>query len=344
MITSLKSRSIKESDFPKEADDLTKVTFLLHYAVLAPSSWNTQPWLFKLKDNVIQLFLDVERRQGCRDPQGRESIISCGAALYNLRLALRHFGFSEETTIAPISADGNLVAEITWESSGVPGRDNKLFKAIPNRHSYRRPFTEDVVAPEFIALFQNAAKVYNCEFIPITLNSTQMALAGMISEADKDLGSDLATRKEYASWVRSSGRSGDGVPGYAMGNMNTIASLLAPLTHRVFNYTDEFARGDQALTCATTLLGVITSPGDTPHDWVQSGQAVERVLLSATANGMQASFLNQPIPVPELRKRLQSLLGLTDWPQLIVRIGYPTDEPKITPRRKLEEMLITDKD
>ena len=64
----------------------------------------------------------------------------------------------------------------------------------------------------------------------------------------------------------------------------------------------------------------------------------------ATANGMQASFLNQPIPVPELRKRLQSLLGLTDWPQLIVRIGYPTDEPKITPRRKLEEMLITDKD
>ena len=340
MVTKLKSRNITENDFPKDADDLTKVLFILHYAILAPSSWNAQPWIFKLHGNTIKLFHDTERVQAHRDPLGRENIISCGAALCNLRIALRRFGFSEETVIMPPNSEENLVAEVTWKNTGEFGKDNKLFKAIQQRHSYRKPFSEEIVKPELIELFENAAKVYGCEFVPITINSTQMALAGMISEGDKDLGADLATRKEYASWVRSSGRSEDGVPGYAMGNTNAVAGILAPLTHRVFNYTDEFARGDQALTCATTLLGVITSPTDTPSDWVQSGLAVERVLLSAAANGLQASFLNQPIPVVELRKRLQSLLGLTDWPQLILRIGYPTEPPKVTARRRLDDVVL----
>ncbi|MGM9993087.1 MAG: Acg family FMN-binding oxidoreductase [Candidatus Bruticola sp.] len=340
MVTKLKSRNITENDFPADADDLTKVSFILHYAILAPSSWNAQPWMFKLYGNTIKIFHDTERLQSHRDPLGRENIISCGAALCNLRIALNRFGFIEDTVIMPPNSEENLVAEITWKNSGEAGKENRLFKAIQQRHCYRKPFSDKIVDPELIEFFVSAAQRYDCEFVPITTSSTQMALAGMISEGDKDLGSDLATRKEYASWVRSSGRSEDGVPGYAMGNMSTVASILAPLTHRVFNYTDEFARGDQALTCATTLLGVITSHTDTPSDWVQSGQALERILLSAAANGLQASFLNQPIAVEELRKRLQSLLGLTEWPQLLLRIGYPTEPPKITARRKLEDVLL----
>ena len=184
MVTKLKSRNITENDFPKDADDLTKVLFILHYAILAPSSWNAQPWIFKLHGNTIKLFHDTERVQAHRDPLGRENIISCGAALCNLRIALRRFGFSEETVIMPPNSEENLVAEVTWKNTGEFGKDNKLFKAIQQRHSYRKPFSEEIVKPELIELFENAAKVYGCEFVPITINSTQMALAGMISEGD----------------------------------------------------------------------------------------------------------------------------------------------------------------
>ena len=87
-------------------------------------------------------------------------------------------------------------------------------------------------------------------------------------------------------------------------------------------------------------MGVLTTPQDTPKDWVDCGRALERLLLSAAAQGVQASFLNQTVVVPELRQRLQRLLGLTDWPQIVLRFGYPTDEPVATPRRKLDDVLL----
>ena len=339
-MATLKSWTIKESDFPQTGDDLSKIKFLLRYAILAPSSWNAQPWLFKIHQRTIQLFHDTERLQGHRDPQGRENIISCGAALSNLEIALHHFGFQTQTEIMPPNSEENLLAQVTWTAGEASAKENKLFRAILQRHSYRKPFQEQEVPAEVIEHMQSAAQGGGCEFIPITCNSTQVALAGMISEGDKDLGADVQTRKEYAAWMRSSGLSGDGVPGYALADTNPVEGVLAPLTHRVFNYTDEFARSDRALTCAAPLLGVLTTPQDTPKDWVDCGRALERLLLSAAAQGVQASFLNQTVVVPELRQRLQRLLGLTDWPQIGLRFGYPTDEPVATPRRKLDDVLL----
>lgn len=340
MVTNLQSWNIKENDFPKDADDNTKVEFMLHYAVLAPSSWNSQPWKFKLSDASVKLYLDPERRQPQRDPLERENTISCGAALCNLQLAMHRYGFSEETVILPDPEDENLLAEVKWQNIKTLGKDNKLFKAIQQRHSFRKPFKTTVVPNNIVNTLVNAANIYGCDFIPVTNDSLRIALAGMVSEGDKDLGSEKALRQEYASWMRSSGRKGDGVPGYAM-DLSALEGILSPLTHRFFDYTDEFANEDHSLAAAATLVGIICSPEDTKKWWVASGQAIERVLLSAAANGIQASFLNQPIPVPELRARLQSLLHIESWPQLIVRLGYPTElNIAPTPRRKLSEVIM----
>ena len=63
------------------------------------------------------------------------------------------------------------------------------------------------------------------------------------------------------------------------------------------------------------------------------------MLLWAQAEGVSASFLNQPIEVPELRPRLRDVIGKTSFPQLLMRIGYGP-EVKPTPRRTVEEVLI----
>ncbi|MBO0784056.1 MAG: hypothetical protein J2P37_35060, partial [Ktedonobacteraceae bacterium] len=83
--SSMNPLTISEEDFPKTGTPGEQLRFLLNYALLAPSEYNTQPWLFRVKENVIELYADTSRRLPVVDPDGREMIISCGAACYNLR-------------------------------------------------------------------------------------------------------------------------------------------------------------------------------------------------------------------------------------------------------------------
>ena len=56
--TSLDAWNVKESDFAANASSEEKLTFLLRYAILAPSSYNTQPWNFNISGNQIDIFAD----------------------------------------------------------------------------------------------------------------------------------------------------------------------------------------------------------------------------------------------------------------------------------------------
>jgi hypothetical protein len=81
--------------FPTTGSTEEQIRFLLGYAILAPSSHNTQPWTFRIGESHVDLFADRSRGLPVVDRDDRELTISCGAALYNLRLALRCFGFQD---------------------------------------------------------------------------------------------------------------------------------------------------------------------------------------------------------------------------------------------------------
>ena len=71
-------------------DDTGRATVdrrLLEAAVQAPSSHNTQPWLFRVEDGAVHLLADRTRALPVNDPDDRELTISCGCALLNLRVA-----------------------------------------------------------------------------------------------------------------------------------------------------------------------------------------------------------------------------------------------------------------
>lgn len=82
-------------------------------------------------------------------------------------------------------------------------------------------------------------------------------------------------------------------------------------------------------------LFVLTTKGDTTEDWLVAGQALQRVLLTASQVELAASFLNQVIESDVLRKELASVLGGRACPQLILRVGYPATWPRPTQRRSL---------
>ena len=66
----------------------------VHTATLAPSIHNTQPWQFHIRDNGIDVYADWRRRLDIIDPNGRQLIISVGAAIMNLRLAIYQRGWA----------------------------------------------------------------------------------------------------------------------------------------------------------------------------------------------------------------------------------------------------------
>ena len=86
------SWQVRPEEFPSGAGLRDKLLFLLNYAVLAPSILNSQPWLFEVSHDTISLHVNQSRRLAVVDPEGRKAIISCGAALFNIRAAARAFG------------------------------------------------------------------------------------------------------------------------------------------------------------------------------------------------------------------------------------------------------------
>lgn len=108
---------------------------------------------------------------------------------------------------------------------------------------------------------------------------------------------------------------------------------------RTFDLWREEAAKDLQLATGAPVLAVLGTFSDSPGGWFLAGRAVERLLLSACASGLQTSFVNQPIEVPALRSRLGQALGRNDFPQLIIRIGYGKPAP-MTPRRSVQEVLL----
>jgi hypothetical protein len=125
-----------------------KLRFSLRYAVLAPSSHNTQPWHFIMDGDCVTLCADRLRALPVVDPFDRELLISCGAALFNLRVALSHFGLAYAITLFPSDADPDALAHVRILPAGQCDASLlPLFDAILQRVTTRETFAAEPVSP-----------------------------------------------------------------------------------------------------------------------------------------------------------------------------------------------------
>ena len=334
------SWNVSEEAFPIQGSPEEKLRFLLNYAVLAPSGHNTQPWLFRLSGDEVELYADRTRGLPVVDPEDRALTISCGAALFYLRTALRHFGYAGELETFPSPEDPDLLARVRLRTEQeATEQEQRLFRTIPERHSNRQVFEERQVPGRLLSALQAAAWEEGGWLDLAEEAETKHKIADLISEGDRLQHADKRFRQELAAWMHSNrSRSRDGVPGYAFG-FRDIMSAAGPLVMRTFDMGGGQAAKDRQLAEGSPVLGVLGTEGDTPADWLFAGQALARVLLMAQAEGVSASFLNQPIEVPELRPQLRDVIGRTGFPQLLLRMGYGP-EVRPTPRRTVEEVLI----
>lgn len=305
---------------------------LVRDATLAPSSHNTQPWRFHVTGDAIDLIADRTRALPVNDPDDRELTISCGAALFNLRVAAAHAGLTCNVQLLP-GDDTDRLARVTLRRALEPlPSETSLHAALSNRRTYRKRFADTPVDAGTIGRLREAARVEGAQFRTIDDEAQRLAVAGLVSEGDAAQWANASWRRELAAWMHPR-RCGDGLA------MPALAVPIAQLVVRTFDMGGGEGARDRALAEGSPLLALIETPHDTARDWLVAGQALERVLLTACAAGLQASYLNQPIQVPSLRPRLRDLVRSDGVPQLLLRLGYPDGTVPASARRPIDEIV-----
>ncbi len=340
--------AIKESDYPEDASIEDRMRFLLRYAILAPSGPNTQPWKFALGGSSISVYADLNRSLPHVDPSNRTLYMSVGCALANLSIAARHFGFSPHLKCYPEgrkedSSGYDLLAEVSLsQGSEGSGREGgpalDLFSQITERHTIKDRF-EDEPLPA-----QDLQQIAGC------INSPGMYLTVYEKEEDRDRINDLVSRahriqlsrgefrKNLSQWLRSNNTAEpDGMPLYTFGVPGAV-SLGFPTAFKWFDLSRAVIYRDSGLIYGCSALAVLSTERDDKQTWIKCGFELERLLLTATALNVRASFFSQPIGHPDLRGELKSFIA-RGHPQLIFSLGR-AKSMRPSPRRPLEDVIL----
>ncbi|MEV0974292.1 Acg family FMN-binding oxidoreductase [Microtetraspora glauca] len=307
-------------------------------AVWAPSIHNTQPWAFAVSGDEISLRADSDRRLRVGDPEGRQMLISCGAALFNVRLALRALGYESRVKVLPEPDRPALLATIRLEPANRPDDDTlSLHAQIERRRTHRAGFTTLPVPDRVIETLVRQAAAEGARLTPIRSEAAVRIVAALTGAAQDVQAQDRVLSLELIRWARppGSGRR-DGVPADAY-------PRSATRTQPHFAQRD-YARGhnwggdtDLAAT-SPGVVAVLTTPGDSREEWIGAGQALQSVLLHACGENVTAAFHTQALEMRHLREFLREELCSGEYPQMIMRFGVTLDVGGTT-RRPVSEVL-----
>jgi hypothetical protein len=307
-------------------------------ACRAPSIANSQPWLWRISNDVLELRCDPTRQLPVADPHGQLMVISCGALLHHATVVVAVLGASVAVDRVNDATDPVLLARLALTGPRVvTAEDMRMHHALRIRRTDRRPFRGTGPLPEsVIDLLRDVAAPFGVAthvFDPEQLGFLALAAREATHIHDKS----ESYRNEMAAWTTFRNPVGrDGVP-------PTVAVPQVPRTVPVRNFAPdsqpllEAGPGDDRYT---TYLAFATDT-DTKTDWLRTGEAVSAVLLTATTLGIASSVLSEVVEVPGARALLHALVAPAGFPQLTVRLGLNASgsEAPLTPRRPCSEVI-----
>ncbi|MEU0485917.1 hypothetical protein ABZ260_42960 [Streptosporangium sp. NPDC006013] len=296
-------------------------------AVWAPSVHNTQPWSFTVDGEEIALRADSERKLRLGDPEGREMLISCGAALMNVRLALRVLCCDPQVRVLPDPDRPALLATVRMGAAVAPDEHSRLLYAeIERRRTHRAGFTEVPVADRLVEAFVCQASAEGARLTPIRSEAAVRVLAALTCAAEDVQSQNRLLTLEMIRWAQPPGSPRtDGVParGYPREPRRTRPHFAQRDYAHGHPWGDD---SDQFRSASTGTVAVLTTPGDSREDWIAAGQALQRVLLHASAYDVSAAFHTQALEMFHLREFLRQELLSGEHPQMIMRLGFTSDE------------------
>ena len=213
-----------------------------------------------------------------------------------------------------------------------PGRaaatpfEHRLFSQVRRRRTHRGAFDPEPLPPGLLAALRNEAAQDGAALRIVADDGRRAALAAAVQSAERSLELDATRVREQAKWAPAPGGAcTDGVPA-------TSYPARPERTDPYFPGRD-FARGHgwgmPPLSPATShraagVAGLLTTTADRPADWVNAGQALQRILLTASTCGAAVALHTQPLELPWLREFIRTQLSDGACPHLVLRIGLVT--------------------
>ncbi|MBM9624267.1 Acg family FMN-binding oxidoreductase [Streptomyces zhihengii] len=315
------------------------VTSWVRDAAAAPSMHNAQPWLFRYESEggLLTLRMDPTRTMPITDPSTRGLHLGCGAALFNLRVAAAHAGWEARVRARPEKVAPEVLALVTFEPVAERDAVAGLHRAIALRRTSRTPFSGETVPEPVLEGLRGAATAEGAR-LDFADDWRVQELLDAVWDAEQSERFAPGVREEIARWT--AGREGtefEGIPSSSLGPRRYDGR--APV--RTFPGHDARRDREGAVFEWAPCLAVLGSRRDRPHDWLAAGQAMERVLLQATLDGLSTSLNSQALEWPELRWLMRDPRSATAYPQMLLRFGYGPAVPA-TPRRPVEEILTVE--
>ncbi|MGC4116419.1 MAG: hypothetical protein QM765_17950 [Myxococcales bacterium] len=275
---------------------LEVLEYVARAGIQAPSGDNAQPWGFRFGQNKIDLYLDRAADLSFFNVDQLASIVACGAAAENMRIAATALGLEPTVAWQPEEVQPDLMARLTLRRGAV-GAD-PLFEGLWGRCTNRRPFSTEPLPDEAIDALQAAAASAGASLLVVRDRPSLDRLSRVVYRADRIRTEHRGLHEHLVRMIRFDRDQAllrrDGFP---LENLEAgfVGGLFLRATRswsamRVANALGmgravavHSAQGMRAAGAAALL----TVPEATPRGFLEGGQALERVWLELTVRGLQ---------------------------------------------------------
>ncbi|MEN9328188.1 MAG: hypothetical protein RI947_996 [Candidatus Parcubacteria bacterium] len=337
--------SVNIDDFDKQQLPREKIKFLLKFAILAPSTHNSQPWKFIINADSCEIYNDTSINIKEADPKGRDLYISFGCLVENLHIAASYYGVFDKVNYS-INKRTNGVAVVHFKDlNGSKNVRNdsyrELLDAICKRITTRGIFKDTKVNDQTIEDI-NKLNLFPELTTHLISDSKQIeGLSKLTSQGLRIAYESKKFRKEMSQWfVTAISNRREGLPTYSL-NMPFLLSLIFPTLVRFVNIGKKVSRLIYNTINSAPLVCIISSKGDDELIWLKTGQLAERIMLLTTSKGLKNSIFVASVEMGNLHKNVQKLIGTNEIPHFLFCIGYMDISTMPTPRQPLSQKIIS---
>lgn len=319
--------------------------FLVTCAVQAPSSHNTQPWLFDISQNIISVYADLSRNLKIGDPQNRELYESVGTSIANIELAAKALGLRVDTELLPDKKSSELVAKITinFPKNNKTKYNEKLLKALWDRRSNRTHYISGkLISDTHLTKIQDIAKEGGLKLHLISDQKKISRIGEMVRQGMVEFLSKPTFRDELSHWVRHNwSKKGDGLPGYSIG-MPGIISILAPVLVKSTAPIQSIANEEKKAVESCPVVGVISVKQNNKLHWVKTGIVFEKIAIYLHEHDISSSILTAAVECKSQNVKLTKMINAN--PTLFFRVGYASGKGIAVPRRDDASIMFHSKE
>ena len=326
------SVQVDESLFYRRSDVTQRLRFLLKYAVVAPSTRNSQPWLFRLQQDEIWIYSNSARWLKIADADKRQLHIALGGCLQNLLIAAEYYRYKCQVRYFPSATQPDLVAIVSLRADKEPpqSRTNELLHAVSQRRTARGSFQKQPVEPLHWQKLQECCmdgiEMITSQRFP-RMSSKLLELTGL---ADQVIYNDRAYRREWQQCISAKW--------YGQSSLRAFFQLIRI---KFGNLSKRYAKLHQRTISSAPGIAILCAADNSSLMHVKCGQVFQNMALVATTLGMALQPMSQVLEIPEIRDELLGEFGKKSLqPLCVFRLGYMKRKTKATPRRPLEDVLI----